>query len=110
MEAEKAPSEPAPTESSSKLAAFAELPQESAAATQWRLLVHEVPVASGPLPAEHTAVVDRRTAISSALGMARPGDAVLIAGKGHEDYQIFADRTIHFDDREVAREELRALC
>lgn len=62
------------------------------------------------MPAEHTAVVDRRTAISSALGMARPGDAVLIAGKGHEDYQIFADRTIHFDDREVAREELRALC
>jgi UDP-N-acetylmuramoyl-L-alanyl-D-glutamate--2,6-diaminopimelate ligase len=41
--------------------------------------------------------------------MAGPGDAVLIAGKGHEDYQIFADRTIHFDDREVAREELKAL-
>jgi len=60
--------------------------------------------------AEHTAEVDRRSAIASALGMARPGDAVLIAGKGHEDYQIFADHTIHFDDREVAREELRALC
>ena len=62
------------------------------------------------MPAEHTAVVDRRAAISSAFGMARPGDTVLIAGKGHEDYQIFADRTIHFDDREVAREELRSLC
>ena len=61
-------------------------------------------------PAEHAAEVDRRTAISRALAMARPGDAVLIAGKGHEDYQIFADRTIHFDDREVAREELGALC
>lgn len=60
--------------------------------------------------AEHTAEVDRRSAIATALGFARPGDAVLIAGKGHEDYQIFADRTIHFDDREVAREELRALC
>jgi UDP-N-acetylmuramyl tripeptide synthase len=55
-------------------------------------------------------VVDRRTAIARALGMARSGDAVLIAGKGHEDYQIFADRTVHFDDREVAREELRSLC
>jgi len=53
--------------------------------------------------------VDRRTAIAFALSLAREGDAVLIAGKGHEDYQVFADRTIHFDDREVAREELRAV-
>jgi UDP-N-acetylmuramoyl-L-alanyl-D-glutamate--2,6-diaminopimelate ligase len=52
--------------------------------------------------------VDRRRAIALALGLACSGDAVLIAGKGHEDYQIFADRTIHFDDREVAREGLRA--
>jgi UDP-N-acetylmuramoyl-L-alanyl-D-glutamate--2,6-diaminopimelate ligase len=51
--------------------------------------------------------VDRRRAIALALGLACEGDTVLIAGKGHEDYQIFADRTIHFDDREVAREELR---
>jgi len=54
--------------------------------------------------------VDRRAAIRDALRLGAPGDAVLIAGKGHEDYQIFADRTIHFDDREVAREELRSLC
>jgi UDP-N-acetylmuramoyl-L-alanyl-D-glutamate--2,6-diaminopimelate ligase len=54
--------------------------------------------------------VDRRSAIRAALTQAKPGDAVLIAGKGHEDYQIFSDRTIHFDDREVAREELRARC
>jgi UDP-N-acetylmuramoyl-L-alanyl-D-glutamate--2,6-diaminopimelate ligase len=53
--------------------------------------------------------VDRRAGIARALAVANPGDAVLIAGKGHEDYQIFADRTIHFDDREVAREELNAL-
>ena len=52
--------------------------------------------------------VDRRRAIALALGMAHAGDTVLIAGKGHEDYQIFADRTVHFDDREVAREELAA--
>jgi UDP-N-acetylmuramoyl-L-alanyl-D-glutamate--2,6-diaminopimelate ligase len=52
---------------------------------------------------------DRRAAIALALSMARDGDTVLIAGKGHEDYQIFADRTIHFDDREVASEGLRRL-
>jgi UDP-N-acetylmuramoyl-L-alanyl-D-glutamate--2,6-diaminopimelate ligase len=54
--------------------------------------------------------VDRRTAIQRALGSARPGDSVLIAGKGHEDYQIFAERTVHFDDREIAREVLRSSC
>ena len=44
---------------------------------------------------------DRRAAISLAAGLAsKPGDIVLIAGKGHETYQIFADRTEHFDDRE----------
>jgi UDP-N-acetylmuramoyl-L-alanyl-D-glutamate--2,6-diaminopimelate ligase len=54
--------------------------------------------------------VDRRAAIARALAFAEPGDSVVIAGKGHEDYQIFADRTVHFDDREVAREELGARC
>lgn len=51
--------------------------------------------------------VDRRQAIAQAIAMAQPGDVVIIAGKGHEDYQIFRDRTIHFDDREAAREILR---
>ena len=51
---------------------------------------------------------DRRRAIVRALALARPGDVVVIAGKGHEPYQILRDRTIAFDDREVAREALRA--
>lgn len=51
---------------------------------------------------------DRRAAIGIALGCAIAGDAVLIAGKGHEDYQILGTTKIHFDDREVAREELAA--
>jgi UDP-N-acetylmuramoyl-L-alanyl-D-glutamate--2,6-diaminopimelate ligase len=54
--------------------------------------------------------IDRGRAIAQAIALAEPGDAVLIAGKGHEDYQIFADRTVHFDDREVARRELQASC
>ena len=49
---------------------------------------------------------DRRCAIARAIAWCEPGDAVLIAGKGHEDYQIMGDTTIHFDDREVAAEEL----
>ena len=50
--------------------------------------------------------VDRRKAIEHALELARAGDFVVVAGKGHETYQIFKDRTIHFDDREVVREWL----
>jgi UDP-N-acetylmuramoyl-L-alanyl-D-glutamate--2,6-diaminopimelate ligase len=52
---------------------------------------------------------DRRAAIRIALASARPGDVVLIAGKGHEDYQIIGKEKIRFDDREVAREELARL-
>jgi UDP-N-acetylmuramoyl-L-alanyl-D-glutamate--2,6-diaminopimelate ligase len=48
---------------------------------------------------------DRRAAIRIGLRAARADDLVLIAGKGHEDYQILGQKRIHFDDREVAREE-----
>jgi UDP-N-acetylmuramoyl-L-alanyl-D-glutamate--2,6-diaminopimelate ligase len=54
--------------------------------------------------------VDRRAAIALALGRARAGDTVVIAGKGHEQGQEFeAGRKIPFDDRDVARQELRRL-
>ena len=48
-------------------------------------------------------VTDREAAIGKALGMAKAGDIVLIAGKGHENYQEFAHTVIPFDDREIAR-------
>ena len=51
---------------------------------------------------------DRREAIARALAMAVKGDYVLVAGKGHEDYQIFKDHTIHFSDVEVIGEILAA--
>jgi UDP-N-acetylmuramoyl-L-alanyl-D-glutamate--2,6-diaminopimelate ligase len=51
---------------------------------------------------------DRRAAIERAVGEAREGDVVIIAGKGHEPYQELAGSTIDFDDREVAREALVA--
>jgi UDP-N-acetylmuramoyl-L-alanyl-D-glutamate--2,6-diaminopimelate ligase len=51
-------------------------------------------------------IVDRREAIRRAVAEARGGDIVVIAGKGHEDYQIVGTEKRHFDDREVAREAL----
>jgi UDP-N-acetylmuramoyl-L-alanyl-D-glutamate--2,6-diaminopimelate ligase len=52
---------------------------------------------------------DRRAAIERAISLAQEGDVLVIAGKGHEQGQEFADRTFPFDDREVAREALRRL-
>ena len=51
-------------------------------------------------------IADRREAIHHAIEQARKGDLVVIAGKGHEDYQIIGRETFHFDDKEVAREAL----
>jgi UDP-N-acetylmuramoyl-L-alanyl-D-glutamate--2,6-diaminopimelate ligase len=52
--------------------------------------------------------IDRARAIAEAIAAAEPADLVLIAGKGHEDYQIIGTNRIHFDDREEAEKALRA--
>lgn len=52
-------------------------------------------------------MADRREAIAEAVRIAQKGDIIVIAGKGHEDYQLIKDRVIHFDDRETAHELLR---
>ena len=57
----------------------------------------------------YTLEVDRAAAIHRALEKAHDGDVVVIAGKGHETYQVFKDKTVPFDDREVARQALTSL-
>jgi UDP-N-acetylmuramoyl-L-alanyl-D-glutamate--2,6-diaminopimelate ligase len=52
-------------------------------------------------------IPDRRAAIEQALSMAENGDYILVAGKGHEDYQIIKDKISHFDDAEIIREILK---
>jgi UDP-N-acetylmuramoyl-L-alanyl-D-glutamate--2,6-diaminopimelate ligase len=65
--------------------------------------------ASARRPDRYAAITDRKAAIRAALESARAGDVVVIAGKGHETTQDAGGRVTHFDDREVAREELEAM-
>jgi UDP-N-acetylmuramoyl-L-alanyl-D-glutamate--2,6-diaminopimelate ligase len=55
----------------------------------------------------YLAVPDRREAIRMAVALAQPGDGVLVAGKGHENYQIRGTESLHFDDREEVLEALK---
>ncbi len=69
-------------------------------------ITEEVAVGVKRTPCKYEIIVDRKEAITKAINMAKRGDSVIIAGKGHEDYQIFGTTKIHFDDSEVAREVL----
>jgi UDP-N-acetylmuramoyl-L-alanyl-D-glutamate--2,6-diaminopimelate ligase len=69
-------------------------------------IINDALVGLGRFDTPYIAEPDRAKAIRRALEEAREGDVVLIAGKGHEPYQVLKNRTIHFDDRETAREIL----
>jgi UDP-N-acetylmuramoyl-L-alanyl-D-glutamate--2,6-diaminopimelate ligase len=71
-------------------------------------LILEDILAGITLEVEPIVMCDRAHAIQRAILEAKPGDGVLIAGKGHEDYQILGTEKVHFDDREQAREALQA--
>ena len=72
-------------------------------------IMNDALVGLGRFDTPHIGEPDRAKAIRRAIEEAEAGDVVLIAGKGHEPYQVLKDRTIHFDDREVAREVLGLL-
>jgi UDP-N-acetylmuramyl-tripeptide synthetase len=69
-------------------------------------ILRDVEAGLGAAGRPYLKIVDRREAIHRAVAEARAGDIVVIAGKGHEDYQIVGAEKRHFDDREVAREAL----
>ena len=69
----------------------------------------ETALRDSPPPEGYRSIPDRREAIQQALAAARPGDVVVIAGKGHETYQEINGRRIEFDDRKVAADLLRAM-
>jgi UDP-N-acetylmuramoyl-L-alanyl-D-glutamate--2,6-diaminopimelate ligase len=57
----------------------------------------------------YTVVENRREAIKKAMEMAKKDDVIVVAGKGHEDYQVLKDKTIHFDEREIIAEIVKEL-
>jgi len=69
-------------------------------------IIADIVTGIAPTGGQYEIVPDRREAIDRAIQVAGPGDLVILAGKGHENYQIFKDRTIHFDDAETAAELL----
>ncbi|MBW3113966.1 MULTISPECIES: UDP-N-acetylmuramoyl-L-alanyl-D-glutamate--2,6-diaminopimelate ligase [Bacillaceae] len=64
---------------------------------------------SGVFGKQYQLIIDRKEAIKEALNLAQPGDVVLIAGKGHETYQIIGNDVFDFDDREVARNFIKGM-
>jgi UDP-N-acetylmuramoyl-L-alanyl-D-glutamate--2,6-diaminopimelate ligase len=72
-----------------------------------RMPVRDLMSADAPGKTPYCVIPGRHEAVAAAINMAGIGDVVVLAGKGHEDYQIIGDRKIHFDDREVARQEIR---
>jgi UDP-N-acetylmuramoyl-L-alanyl-D-glutamate--2,6-diaminopimelate ligase len=72
-------------------------------------IIHEIESGIPHVGGRWQVELDRERAIRQAVMQSQPGDVVLIVGKGHETYQIYRDGTIHFDDREVARQVLREL-
>ena len=66
-------------------------------------------IIKGVISDNYIVVENRRDAIKKAMSMAEKDDVIVVAGKGHEDYQILKDKTIHFDEREVIKEIIEEL-
>ena len=72
-------------------------------------IIEDIEAGVKPTGVEFESISDRREAIFAAIRQAREGDVVIIAGKGHETYQVIGNEKFHFDDREVALEALGRL-
>jgi len=93
-------------EAAGRLSNFVVLTSDNPRSEDPRRIINDILVGLQRTDAPYSVEPDRARAIALALDEARAGDVVLLAGKGHETYQVLADRTIDFDDRQVARREL----
>lgn len=100
---------PAMGEISGRIADFTIITSDNPRTEDPAAIVGEIEEGIKKTGASYITIVDRREAIKYALANARPKDIIILAGKGHETYQTFKDKTIHFDEREVVREVLKEL-
>jgi len=94
-------------EIAARLADFSVITSDNPRTEDPAAILDEVEEGMGLINSGYIKLVDRKEAIAHAISMAAKGDSVIIAGKGHENYQIFADKTIHFDDAEEAAQALK---
>ncbi len=93
-------------EISGKLADFTIVTSDNPRTEDPAAIVKDIEEGIKKVTDNYITIVDRKEAIRYALSNARPGDLIVLAGKGHETYQQFSDKTIHFDEREIVREIL----
>jgi UDP-N-acetylmuramoyl-L-alanyl-D-glutamate--2,6-diaminopimelate ligase len=96
-------------EISGRIADFTIITSDNPRTEEPSVIVREIEEGIKKTGADYIVIVDRRQAIKYALANAKPNDIIILAGKGHETYQTFKDKTIHFDEREVVREILNEL-
>jgi len=90
-----------------ELADFTVITSDNPRTEEPEAIISEVEEGIKRTKGEYIIISDRKKAIEYAIKNAIEKDIIVIAGKGHETYQIFKDKTIHFDDREVAREAIK---
>ena len=100
---------PAMGEISGNLADFTIITSDNPRTEEPDIIIDDIEEGTKKTNGKYIKITDRRQAIKYALENAQEGDVIILAGKGHETYQQFADKTIHFDEREVVAELLLEL-
>lgn len=96
-------------EISGRIADFTIITSDNPRTEEPQAIIDEIEAGMQKTQGKYLKIMDRREAIKYALKNAQPKDIIILAGKGHETYQMFKDKTIHFDEREVVREILDEL-
>lgn len=97
---------PAMGEISGNIADFTIITSDNPRTENPELIIEDIEEGIKKTKGKYIKITDRRQAIKFALENAQDGDIIILAGKGHETYQQFAEKTIHFDEREVVNEVL----